>query len=234
MKLVNMKKIITLLLAIFATVAFVSCEKAITSEDTDPQKEEEKKPEDNNQNNNDGNGNGNTEPTGAKTLIVYYSYTGNCRAIVSSLTGQIEADVLEIQPAEEGLKYEADNYKIGSALIAAIREKPNDAGSYPGIKEVSAKPEDYDRIIIVTPLWWSNMAAIMQSYLFQSGSKMEGKTIGLIVSSHSSGISDVVKDAKRLVPKGNFYEESLWINNSNHSKRADLIKEWLATNQKTQ
>ncbi|MBR0245896.1 MAG: NAD(P)H-dependent oxidoreductase [Bacteroidales bacterium] len=138
MKLVNMKKIITLLLAIFATVAFVSCEKATTSEDTDPQKEEEK------------------------------------------------------------------------------------------------KPEDYDRIIIVTPLWWSNMAAIMQSYLFQSGSKMEGKTIGLIVSSYSSSISEVVKDAKRLVPKGNFYEESLWINNSNHSKRADLVKEWLASNQKTQ
>ena len=42
-----------------------------------------------------------------KTLVVYYSYTGNCREIVNSLTAQIEADVLEIQPAEKGLKYEA-------------------------------------------------------------------------------------------------------------------------------
>ena len=33
-----------------------------------------------------------------KTLVVYYSYTGNCRAIVSTLTSQIEADVLEIEP----------------------------------------------------------------------------------------------------------------------------------------
>ena len=37
-----------------------------------------------------------------KTLVVYYSYTGNCRDIVSALTDQIEADVLEIQPADKG------------------------------------------------------------------------------------------------------------------------------------
>ena len=29
----------------------------------------------------------------AKTLVVYYSYTGNCREIVNTLTSQIEADV---------------------------------------------------------------------------------------------------------------------------------------------
>ena len=44
----------------------------------------------------------------AKTLVVYYSYTGNCRDIVATLTSQIEADVLEIQPAEKGQKYEAN------------------------------------------------------------------------------------------------------------------------------
>lgn len=37
----------------------------------------------------------------AKTLVVYYSYTGNCREIVTTLTSQIQADVLEIQPAEK-------------------------------------------------------------------------------------------------------------------------------------
>ena len=40
-----------------------------------------------------------------KTLVVYYSYTGNCRDIVNMLTNQIQADVLEIQPAEKGQKY---------------------------------------------------------------------------------------------------------------------------------
>lgn len=167
----------------------------------------------------------------SSTLVVYYSYTGNCKAIVASLTEQLNADVLEILPSQEGLKYEADNYKIGSELISAIRSKPNDASSYPGIKPVNRDASQYETIIVVTPLWWSNMAAIMQSYLFQNGSKMAGKKIGLIVSSYSSGIDEVEKDAKRLIPGGDFEKESLWINNPNHNKRATLIKEWLAPNQ---
>ena len=39
----------------------------------------------------------------SKTLVVYYSYTNNCKDIVNSLTSQIDADVLEIKPAEKGL-----------------------------------------------------------------------------------------------------------------------------------
>lgn len=169
----------------------------------------------------------------SSTLVVFYSYTGNCRAIVSSLTEQLKADVLEILPSQEGLKYEADNYKIGSELISTIRSKPNDASSYPGIKPVNRDASKYGTIIVVTPLWWGNMAAIMQSYLFQNGSNMAGKKICLIVSSHSSGIAEVEKDAKRLIPGGEFEKESLWINYANHAKRADLIKEWLAPNQAT-
>lgn len=164
-----------------------------------------------------------------KTLIVYYSFSGDCRSIVASLTANIDAEVLEIQPAEEGLDYAANNYAIGSSLIAAIREKPNDAASYPAIKPVNRNVADYDTVIIVTPLWWSNMAAPMQSYLYQEGSKMAGKTIGLIVSSYSSGISSVVADAKRLIPEGKFVEESLWINNSNRSGKDGLIKNWLSS-----
>lgn len=165
----------------------------------------------------------------SKTLVVYYSYTDHCREIVNTLTQQISADVLEIQPAEEGVQYDADNYAIGSALISAIRSNPNDASSYPAIKPVSVNLDDYSTVIIVTPLWWSNMAAIMQSYLFTYGPQMSGKNIGLIVSSASSGISSVVSDCKRLVPDGNYFSENLWINHSRHSNRSTLIQNWLTT-----
>ena len=168
------------------------------------------------------------EESAGKTLIAYYSFSGDCRSIVASITTNMAADVLEIHPAEEGLDYAANNYAIGSSLIAANREKPNNAASYPAIKPVKRNVADYDTVIIVTPLWWSNMAAPMQSYLFQEGSKMAGKTIGLIVSSYSSGISSVVADAKRLIPEGKFVKESLWINNSNRSGKDALIKNWLS------
>ena len=164
-----------------------------------------------------------------KTLIVYYSFTGNCEAIVNTLAEQITADQLEIEPAEKGLDYAANNYAIGSALIAAIRQNPNDASSYPAIDPVEMSLDSYQNVIIVTPLWWSNMAAIMQSYLFQYGSQMAGKTVGLIVSSYSSGISSVVADAQRLLPDVTWAGDALWINHSNHPNRASLIENWLPT-----
>lgn len=46
----------------------------------------------------------------AKTLVVYYSYTNYCREITTTLTSQIEADVLEIQPAEKGLNVECQQW----------------------------------------------------------------------------------------------------------------------------
>lgn len=79
---------------------------------------------------------------------------------------------------------------------------------------------DYQNIIIVTPLWWSQMAALMQTFLFNCGSQMAGKNIGLIVSSASSGISGVEADCKRLVPEGNYYSKSLWICGSSHKVSA--------------
>ena len=163
----------------------------------------------------------------AKTLVAYYSYTGNARAIVTELTSQISADVVEIQPAEKGLHYEANNYALGTQLLNAIQANPNNAASYPAIDPVSVSVSDYSTVIIVTPLWWSQMAAIMQSYLFQVGADLKGKQVGLIVTSASSGISGVVADCKRLVPDANYLSENLWINNSNRANMPTLVANWV-------
>lgn len=163
----------------------------------------------------------------AKTLIVYYSYTNNVERIVNELRTQIEADVIEVEPAEKGLDYAANNYAIGSAQIAAIRDNPDDAASYPAIDPVNVNMSQYSTIIIGAPLWWSNMAAPMQSFLFQYGKDMAGKNIGLIVSSASSGISGVEGDAKRLILNGNFLSPSLWIRSSQTSNAKTLLQNWL-------
>ena len=165
-----------------------------------------------------------------KTLVVYYSYTGNCKEIVETLTGQITADVMRIEPKDKTQKYEADNYAIGTQLLNAIKAAPNNATSYPEIDDVSITDlSTYQNIIIVTPLWWSQMAAIMQTYLFNYGAQMAGKHVALIVSSHSSGISGVVADAQRLVPDVTWMGDALWINASNHNNRATLTDNWLKT-----
>ena len=164
----------------------------------------------------------------ARTLVVYYSFTNHTNSVVTDLLTQIEADVVRIQPAEKGLDYAANNYAIGSRLISAIRNNRNDASSYPASDATDINFNDYSTIIIGTPLWWGDMSAIMQSFLFQYGSQMAGKQILLIVSSQSSGISGVESDAKRLVPEGNFVSSSLWVRASQVSNCHSMIASWLS------
>ena len=216
-----MKKLLYLFLAMFITIGLNACspdDNPIDDSDTEtPENPNPDEPDDPDT----------PEPTRGKTLIVYYSFTNNVHTIVTDLQTQIEADAVRIEPAEEGLDYAANNYAIGSALIQAIRNNPNDESSYPAIKSVDVNIADYDRIIIGAPLWWSNMAAPLQTYLFQHGSEMKGKSIGLIVSSASSGISGVESDAKRLIPEGNFLTPSLWIRSSQTSGCHSMIADWL-------
>ena len=163
----------------------------------------------------------------AKTLIVYYSFTNNVEKIVNQLSRQIETDVVKIEPAEKGLDYAANNYAIGSAQIGAIKNNPDDSSSYPAIDPVDVNLDEYDTIIIAAPLWWSQMAAPLQTYLFHNGNAMAGKNIGLIVSSASSGISGVEADAKRLIPDGHFLSPSLWIRSSQTSNASSMLENWL-------
>lgn len=163
----------------------------------------------------------------AKTLIIYYSYTNNVEKIVNELKNKIDADIVEIEPAEKGLDYAANNYAIGSAQIAAIRNNPDESSSYPAIDTVNVNLDEYDTLIIAAPLWWSQMAAPLQTYLFHNGKKMAGKNIGLIVSSASSGISGVEADAKRLIPDGHFLSPSLWIRSSQISNASSMLENWL-------
>lgn len=206
-----MKKYLYFLFAAFVAVGMSACSPDDNGSD-DPETEIPDMPDNPDDGNDPDNPNNpdnlNPAPEG-KTLIVYYSFTNNVHTIVSNLLTQIEADVIRVEPAEEGIDYAADNYAIGSALIQSIRNNPNDATSYPEIKPVEVDIADYDRIIVGAPLWWSNMAAPLQTFLFRYGGQMAGKGIGLIVSSSSSGISGVEADARRLIPDGIFLSPSL-------------------------
>lgn len=170
---------------------------------------------------------GDTNSVLGRTLIVYYSYTNHTHTIVTELQKLVNADVVRVEPAQKGIDYAANNYAIGSALIAAIRENPDDAASYPAIDPVEVDFSSYNTIVVGAPLWWSNMAAPLQTILFNYGSRMAGKQIGLIVSSASSGISGVEADARRLIPEGRFLSPSLWIRSSQTSDCHAMLTDWL-------
>lgn len=163
----------------------------------------------------------------AKTLMIYYSFTGNIEKAAEAVKNQTGADLIKIEPAQKGLDYAANNYSLGSDLVDQIRSNPTDAKSYPPIDAVKADLTQYDFIIIGTPLWWSNMAAPMQTFLFNNATAFAGKKVGLIISSASSGISGVERDAKRLLPNADFVSPGLWVRSAQVSSAPKFVEDWL-------
>lgn len=162
-----------------------------------------------------------------KALIVYYSFTNNSHIIATELQKQTGADILRVEPADENVDY--NDYSIGLPMMNRIKAHPDEPASYPAIKTAAGDLSGYDNVIVVAPLWWNNMAAPLQTFLFKYGAEMEGKCIGLIVSSGESSIEGVEADVKRLVPKGKYLNPSLWILRSRTNQCNALIEEWLKT-----
>lgn len=162
-----------------------------------------------------------------KTLIVYYSFTNNSHVIAAELQKQTGADMLRVEPADENVDY--NDYSIGLPMMNLIKEHPDDPASYPAIKTAAGALSDYDNVVVVAPLWWNNMAAPLQTFLFKYGAEMKSKRIGLIVSSGESSIEGVEADVKRLIPNGQHLNPSLWILRSRTKQCPALIKEWLKT-----
>lgn len=90
-----------------------------------------------------------------KTLIVYYSRTNVTKEIANKIQSKLNCDIEEIT---DNKNY---NGKIG--FLKGGFQASTGRGSK--IKEISKNPADYDLVIIGTPVWASNMATPIFTYL---------------------------------------------------------------------
>jgi hypothetical protein len=70
------------------------------------------------------------------------------------------------------------------------------------------------------------MATPMQTFLHNQSAQLRGKTIALICTSASSGISQTVTDAKRLCPQS-IFTEALQIRSASVNNVKNLLGPWL-------
>lgn len=160
---------------------------------------------------------------GTNNLVVYYTWSGNSRSLANDIAGILNCDAIQV---EVTTPYNATTdqqlYPIAQAEIAAI----DNNGSYPSISTTVENISSYDAVVVVYPLWYSRMATPMQSFLHSHSSELRGKTIALVCTSASSGISGTVVDARRLCPNS-ILPEALWIRSSAVGNSRASIVTWL-------
>lgn len=85
-----------------------------------------------------------------KTLIVYFSHSGNTKRIADKIAAAVPADVARIETLVP--------YTGSMNEVSAQGKREVESGYKPEIKPLNVNPSDYDRIVIGTPTWWYTMA----------------------------------------------------------------------------
>ncbi len=122
-----------------------------------------------------------------KTLVVYYSRTGNTKFVAEEITAELGADIEEI------IDLKNREGKLG--WLSASRDGTGNRQTK--IQETTRDPQNYDLIVIGTPVWaWSPSAAI-RTYVAKHDLSEKKVALFLTVGNDPRG---AVEKTKKLMP----------------------------------
>lgn len=154
--------------------------------------------------------------TGTKSLVVYFSWSGNTGTVAKAIQAQTDADLFEIVPATPY----SDDYDTVVDL-AQVEQRNN---ARPVISDSIENIEQYDVIYVGYPNWWGDMPMIL--YTFFDTYDLSGKTVAPFCTSGGSGLSGTVNEVKALEPNATV-TEGLHIGSGSSSNPDRAVREWL-------
>lgn len=161
----------------------------------------------------------------ARCLVLYYTYSGVTETLAQAIADDCGGTLLEVVDHGNYPRPESQTtYSYANNERSQI-----DAGVWPEIQTSVDNFDQWDAVIICTPLWNGKMANPMLTFLHNHASKLEGKQVALAVTSWSSGITNVVNDAHNQLPNSTFVGSSLHINYNNRANIPTKAAEWVAT-----
>ena len=154
--------------------------------------------------------------TTSKSLVVYFSWSGNTENVAKSIQTQTNSDLFEIVPKTPY----SDDYN--TVVDLAQEEQKNNAR--PEIADVIENIEQYDMIYVGFPNWWGDMPMIL--YTFFDTYDLSSKTIAPFCTSGGSGLSNTVNEMKELEPNATA-TSGLHIGSAASSNPDDAVSQWL-------
>jgi len=141
-----------------------------------------------------------------KTLVVYFSATGNTRAAAQSLAKEHDADLYEITPE---VPYTAADLNWRDKSSRSTLEM-KDKSSRPAIKGRCENITDYDTVWIGFPVWWYTAPTIVNTFI--EAHDLSGKTLNVFATSGGSDVKDSYNDLKKAYPQYTWGESRLMNN----------------------
>ncbi len=124
-----------------------------------------------------------------KKLVVFYSYTGHTKMIAESIQRKLNCDILEIKPVKP--------YSTDYQTVVDEEQNNSSVGKTPDIQKIDKNLNDYDEIIIGTPVWWYTIAPVIRTFLTQND--LSNKTIKPFAT-NASWLGHTFKEIQKLCP----------------------------------
>ena len=130
-----------------------------------------------------------------KTLVAYFSATGNTKAAAEKLANVTGGELFEIVPEQPYTAADLDWRDKQSRSTLEMK----DAKSRPAIKSKVDDISKYDVIYVGFPIWWYIAPTIINTFLEQYD--FSGKTIVPFFTSGGSEAGETVKHLQPSAPK---------------------------------
>lgn len=159
--------------------------------------------------------------TGGKTLVAYFSASGNTKAVAETIASALNADIFEITPAppytREDLDWTADSSRVN-------REHDNESLRAVELTRSTVDGWDsYDTVFIGYPIWWGIAAWPVDSFV--KANDFTGKTVIPFCTSSSSGLGQSGELLAQLAGTGEWKEGRRF----GSSAQASAVTEWLSS-----
>lgn len=161
------------------------------------------------------------ETEGAKALVVYFSATGNTKAVAETLAELQDADIYEIVPEQP---YTDEDLNYNDRTTRATAEQ-NDPDARPAISGSITDFEQYEVVYVGYPIWWGDMPRIL--YTFFDAYDFSGKTIAPFCTSGGSGLSGTPGTIAEL-ESGATVLDGLHVSDSAADSSESSVSQWLA------
>lgn len=152
-----------------------------------------------------------------KTLIIYYSYSGNTRQIVKMIHDKIGGDIAEIDTVTP---YMGDYNEVVNQGQREVSK-----GFMPPIRSLGKNPDSYDTVVLGTPVWWYTFAPAIKTFFAEND--LSGKTIYPFIT-NGGWIGHTVKDIEKACPNATIKQAiDIKFNGSDLSTAISEIKNWI-------
>ena len=133
-----------------------------------------------------------------KTAIVYYSLNGNTRMIAEEIGKRLSADVIPIFPVKAFPDKGVRKFLWGGKS-AAMKEEPE-------LIPYEFDAENYDLIIIGTPVWASTFTPPIRTFVKQNREKLKTRKLAVFTCFSGGGADKAIERLKEFAEVPSFEE----------------------------